>query len=539
MLAGSPAIGAGIALSNETTDERGLLRDNLVDIGAFQTNVLAVNTTLDGLSSPSGDLDLRQAVRLAAALGGAESITFSTSGTPITLDPGPARGTNDTSGMLSITGPTAGMTINGGETSGVFLIASGASATLTSLTISGGSTSGNGGGVYNDGTATIVDCTITGNSAAKGGGVYSKGTVTIEDCTITTNSATNGGGVAIGAGTGTILASTIASNTGGSGGGLLVASVATTSIDDTIVASNTTADISGTVSGYNNFIGTGADSLRGTNGNQVEVTSPGLGTLGNYGGRTQTIPLESSSKAIGAGIGSVSGVTIPSTDQRGVPRGSSVDIGAFQSSLVVESTSGMVVTTAAGLTLPGAFELANENLIGSIKFDSDGQGTPFSTQQAITLNSGALTLNPAFHETMSIIGPTAGVIVEGNFGSGDMVVGANAIATISGLTISGGSATYGGGVLVYGNATFEYCTISGNSAGEGAGLDVEANGMVTLTGCTISGNTATNSGGGLQVNGTATLTNSTLAYNSSGGFGGAIGNSGALHPRRMHCQRQL
>ncbi len=62
-------------------------------------------------------------------------------------------------------------------------------------------------------------------------------------------------------------------------------------------------------------------------------------------------------------IGNGSSAVVPAiltTDQRGLARGSLVDIGAYQTSLVVQSTSGSVATTPIDqLTLPGAVSLAN------------------------------------------------------------------------------------------------------------------------------------------------------------------------------------
>ncbi|MBK7317284.1 choice-of-anchor Q domain-containing protein [Candidatus Villigracilis affinis] len=59
-----------------------------------------------------------------------------------------------------------------------------------------------------------------------------------------------------------------------------------------------------------------------------------LGTLGDYGGYTQTIPLLSGSSAIDAG----NDATCTTTDQRGTtrPQGAACDIGAFE---YVESVS--------------------------------------------------------------------------------------------------------------------------------------------------------------------------------------------------------
>ena len=71
---------------------------------------------------------------------------------------------SDTAGTVTITGPAAGVTISGGGTSRVFQVDPGVTASLSGLTISGGSAEGIGGGLVNYGTATLTDCTISGNS---------------------------------------------------------------------------------------------------------------------------------------------------------------------------------------------------------------------------------------------------------------------------------------------------------------------------------------------------------------------------------------
>ena len=74
--------------------------------------------------------------------------------------------------------------------------------TLQDTTVSGGMASGDavaaadGGGVFNYGTLTLTDSTISGNSAAgSGGGVLSRGPLTLTHSTISGNSARSGGGV--------------------------------------------------------------------------------------------------------------------------------------------------------------------------------------------------------------------------------------------------------------------------------------------------------------------------------------------------------
>ena len=95
---------------------------------------------------------------------------------------------------LTIRGGRTGTNTNGG---GIYA-GSNATVTLTNCTVMNNTvTSGNGGGIFNDGgTVTVNGGSITGNSASNGGGgiFNSLGTVTLNSCSITGNSAGYGGG---------------------------------------------------------------------------------------------------------------------------------------------------------------------------------------------------------------------------------------------------------------------------------------------------------------------------------------------------------
>ena len=314
---------------------------------------------------------------------------------------------SETAGPEVIAGPGAGIvTISGGNAVNVFQVNSGALATLSGLTISGGSATvydggagvnvqagamltvaesmvvdntsrGDGGGIENNGTLTVIGSTIAGNSAVDGGGILSVGQVLVMDSTLSGNFAYDGGAILSystltvtnstiagnstyynGAGlfnysTATIVNSTIAYNEveydPGGGAGIDTYPYATTILNNTIVALNTDGsgtgatadDVAGaTVSLSSEYNLVGADltgSLAGGTGNQVGVTDPGLGTLASYGGPTQTILLLPDSPAIGGGSYALAvdpqGNPL-SYDQRGVgyPRSYSgaIDIGAFE-----------------------------------------------------------------------------------------------------------------------------------------------------------------------------------------------------------------
>ena len=136
------------------------------------------------------------------------------------------------------------------------------------------------------------------------------------------------------------------------GGGLDQVAFGTASLYDTIIASNSdlttgspvASDIGGTVNSASayNVIGTGGSGglINGGNHSLVGVVTPGLGTLGYYGGLTQTLPLLFGSAAFDTGSATISGVTVPVFDQRGALRGpagldagTTFDIGSVRSQL--------------------------------------------------------------------------------------------------------------------------------------------------------------------------------------------------------------
>ncbi len=474
-----------------------------------------------------------------------------------------------------IDGPTVGFAISGNNAVEVFTVDSGVKATLSGLTIENGNepgATGEGGGLNNEGTTTLTNCTITGNVAGDhGGGLYNggKATLTLTDCTVSNNYAGGGGGLdnsstgtpgltltdctisgnvagdhggALDNGLGANLAlnnCTIngnAANTSGGPGGLN--NFGTATLTDTIVAGNTNADgasaIGGTVhvTGTYNLIGKGGSGGLTGSTNQVNVADAGLAPLGYYGGPTQTIPLLPGSAAIGKGT-QLKGVT---TDQRGFSVDNPIDIGAFQvqnGNLVVSTTTDGGGAPSGKLDLRTAVKLANLATVATtITFDS----TAFATPETITLDGSQLGLvNQSASET--IVGPAAGVTISGGGLSGVFHVGPNVTASLSRLTITdgyeSGATGNGGGIYNEGKSlTLTDCTISANTAGNnGGGLDNVGTANLTLIDCTISGNTADNNGGGLENDSTANhalaLTACTISGNYADGFGGGLFNNGA------------
>jgi len=203
LLPGSLAINAGIGgVGIPATDQRGMGRAGEVDIGAFEYSVpLIVNTTSDGGGSDFSKLSLRQAINLANVLPSADTITFdpsvfATSQTiPLTAGQLELKDVATT----TITGPGADLlSISGNDASRVFQVNTGAMADLSSLTIMEGNDD-NGGGVFNSGTITMTNVTVSGNVAlhagGNGGGIFNSGTITMTNVRVSGNTAFDGGGI--------------------------------------------------------------------------------------------------------------------------------------------------------------------------------------------------------------------------------------------------------------------------------------------------------------------------------------------------------
>ena len=220
-------------------------------------------------------------------------------------------------------------------------------------------------------------------------------------------------------------------------------------LTNTIVAGNTNgggaaSDIVGTVAGSSshNLIGIGGSGglSNGSGGNIVltSLTNLGLAPLGYYGGPMETMALLPGSPAIGAGTSSSS---LPTTDERGFALDSpGPDIGAFQT----QTTSVPLVVNSTGdgpgqpgqLDLRVAVDLADiAGTSQTITFDP----TVFATPQTIVLTQGPIVLNNTL-APVTIEAPAAGVTVSGGNQGTVFVVGGGATASISGLTITGGSA---------------------------------------------------------------------------------------------------
>lgn len=338
---------------------------------------IVVNTVADLLTKPpTGTVTLRSAIATANAATTATTITFSSTvfatNKAIALDHTQLDLTN-TKHVITIMGPTAGVTISGGGFSRVLAVDAGVTASISKVTLTAGNVDV-GAGIYifagaklsltnvsitnntaiqyngaidNFGTATLVNCTISGNNALNASGALgnnTNATLTLIDCTMTGNTSPLGPGGIFNVGHATFINDTITGNAGLGGGGIYNGLAASDFvIENCIVAGNTVsgsgsvgpdADGGFTSGGYNLIgitdISAGWKSTDLT-GTKTKPLAAKLGALANNGGLTKTFLPSAGSPAIDHGHNAYipSGITV---DQRLLTRiaNGTVDIGAVE-----------------------------------------------------------------------------------------------------------------------------------------------------------------------------------------------------------------
>ena len=295
-------------LSGNTAKEGGAICNISFDFGISNCGTVTVtNSTINGNFAEEGG-------GIANWEGGTVTVTNSTLSNNSASDKG---GAIENESTLTVTNSTfSGNSAKnyGGAISNY----NRSTATVTSSTLSGNSAT-DGGAIYNYGaTMMVTTSTLNGNSASIGGGIWNYGTMTVTNSTLSGNSVSKlGGGVSNNCGTLTLSSSTLSGNSAPAtgGGGIWNSSrYATMTVTNTIVAGNKSGP-SPDISGWTDPGGN--DNLIGGN--------PLLAPLGNYGGPTQTMALLPGSPAIDAGSPNA-----PSTDQRGVSRVGTPDIGRFR-----------------------------------------------------------------------------------------------------------------------------------------------------------------------------------------------------------------
>ncbi len=395
---------------------------------------------------------------------------------------------------------------------------------------------------YDDSQNSIINSTISGNNAdEEGGGLYLRARLgadnSISNATITDNSSGRGGGVfayADGASVNTITSTIIGNNSSrwwtNSGQDLYASSRLDVSYSLIETTDGHSVD-------NNPLTGSGADV---DEYNIIDI-DPQLGPLADNGGPTMTHMLLAASPAVGAGFADPG--LLNDQRGNGYPRNAGgVDIGAVEGvarlvdNLIDESDGDY---TAGDYSLREAIEQAAPgdiiNFANLLNIAEDGLDKSWVTHGTINMRFGEFTID----HNLTIDGGGR-VVIDGqgasrifNIDDGDNNV--NSEVHLNSLTLTGGNAINNSGGAVYSRESLSISNsvITANHAdlyGGGIYSNFSDDGTFTVTNSTISGNTAT-FGGGLYVsnrNGTVAIDNSIVTENTAGilpawdSFGGGM-----------------
>ena len=559
-------LGSTLTLSSNITIDGSALSSQITISGDGNVQVFSVSSgtvILDSLTITNGSV---------SDITGGGGI-YNQSGTTLTI-------TNSTlSGNTNTGGPGGGIRNDG-------------TLTVTNSTFSNNVANGPGGGIRNDGTLTVTNSTFSDNSAGlSGGGIRNIGALIVANSTFSSNIAVTGSGGGIYNPSGfisvTITNSTFSGNQAGSQGGGIYFDGGTLNYANTIIANS----VSGGDCAGSGAIGTNTNNLVEDGGCSAALSgNPGLDSLANNGGPTQTIALISGSQTIDAGDDTTcTNSPVSGLDQRGVARPSGAcDIGAYEGSvpdIVAPSVSAFAATSpSTSLNIPiTSFDATdNANITGYLITELATQplagdsGWTGSAPSTYTVSSvGDYTLYPwakdATGNVSSVYGSPAAVTVcnasttvtsNADSGAGtlrqaisDTCPGGTITfyVALSGTTIHLASTlTLAKNMTIDGSALSGQITISGDNAvrvfsvnsgvtatmnslaitngSNFSGGGIRNDGTLTITNSTLSDNSATSGGGGIfnTGGGTLTITNSTLSSNSAASGGGGIHNQGML-----------
>ena len=360
-----------------------------------------------------------------------------------------------------------------------------------------GSVSG-GGGIFNasGATATLTGVTLTGNQAkgTGGGGICNLGTLTVDGCTIKNNIAkTEGGGIWTENGVTLNMkgANTISDNTTANG-----------ATNNLFLRNGALVTVTGSLAGSNvgikmeNYLGTFTSGYK-TNNSDVAPTTvfkadnavvfvPALS--GNEAALTLQPLIKAASDADlrlavsfdGANIQLGSDIQMSnSTLVIGGGKTVTIDLNGKTLDRGLKSgawhTGGQVITVREGATL----NLTGGTLTGGY----GGNGGAIENSGTANLTDVNITDNRAEHRGGAIanhgtLNMTGGSITnnfsndtEGSAGGGAIFAHSGSNTTLTGVTITGNQAkgAGGGGVNNWGTATIDGCTITGNTSSANGG----------------------------------------------------------------------
>ncbi len=492
---------------------------------------------------------------------------------------------------MSISGSGAdSTTIDGQDSSSVFVIVSTATVEISDITITNGKTLGDGGAILNDGdltlrnskvtsseadyggaifnfgTLTVVDSTFSDNTANNGGAIFSEGTATIERSTLNNNTAAMNGGAIANGNQLTLRNVTISGNTANENGGGIENSAALTVINSTIVNNRANAD--GLGNEVANGDGGGILTNAGIDSTPSSLTIHNSIVANNNRGGFQSEPSdisEASNNIVASSQNNLIGVDTGFTSIADGANGNLIGkVDDILDPRVAElADNGGPTQTHALLQVSRAIDAGANSVATANNLTVDQRGTGFDRVRGDSVDIGAFEGTP--HTPMTFTVSTSADESDGDFSDGDLslreaIEQANAnsgLDTInfsseltgqainlvgSGLTISDNVTITGPGAsrltISGGNAVTPFTVgviaeaeVSGLKITEGQGNVGGAilnDGLLTLSQVIVTDSNATIEGGGIANLGILNIDGSSVTNNSAGQFGGGIENRGTV-----------
>ena len=479
-----------------------------------------------------------------------------------------------------------GFTITGGSaTCGGGMYSSGTSPTVTNCAFSGNSAGAHGGGMYNEsGCPTVTNCIFKGNSASAGGGMRNESACPmVANCTFSGNSAHRGGGMYnLGNSSPTVTNCTFNANSAYSCGGAIYNTdnssptvtncILWENVPDEIYDDNggiTTVTFSAVGDGNPGdgivYPGTGNlddDPLLTGHGVHLTVGSPcreGGRPAGDYHGQTD---LDGEPRVCGAGVDMGADEWLDTDEDElpdfweelhfGLPTAGD-PLADEDGDLVMNLDEYRLGRDPHWAPLDLFVDVAGDDAWDGLAVEWNGTHGPKATIQA-AINAAApyegdrISVAPGiYNEAIDFAGKA--VALRSSDGPDVTTIEAAALETsvvtcstgegpdtiLEGFTITGGSATYGGGMYNSGSSpTVSNCIFTENWARNSGGGMYNSGSSPRVNNCAFRGNSADYGGGMYSRTGSPTVVNCTFNGNASG-LGGGMYNSSYSSPTVTNC----
>ncbi len=423
-------------------------------------------------------------------------------------------------------GPDATI-IDGQYLNRVLSVAAMATVTIEKVTIRNGQSptigldAQPGGGIYNAGAITLIQCRIADNRAGHGGqyqatpgpgghggGIYAAGTsLTMIDCDVTGNAAGNGG-------------QAMSGNNGGDGGGIFVAAGVALILSNSRVEGNAAGE--GTAGGSGSGSGGSGGGIR----NLGTVTATNCVISGNRAGNGGGNAASTSPGGLGGGIYNGGTLTMTTSRIEGNAAGnggSGVDgeMGGNGGGIWNNGTCTLSQTRIAG-------NFAGNGAYGILTNGNGGSAGGMFSSGSTTLTACQITGNRVGVPGTNTEKPAAAP------GYGGGLYLSNTIATLTNSTIGVNDGGRTGGVFAAGSSchvTIRHSTIYGNRAETTVGgIGLSGGVVVTVSNSIVASNTAGSDFVDIsRIDGAGTITSG--GYNlvqSPGAFAGVLTAAGDL-----------